>query len=121
MSVTDGPVIEAAQRVIVHEAFNRMAVSLSLCVNDLGVTTYSSTMQGEGTGGPEPAGDSRVAAFQTYHASRSQEFQRALIDALRYAADNDPSYLAWKSNVNYPSTNTDGYQPDTDISTFFTG
>jgi len=120
-TATDGPVIDAARKVIVHEAFSRMAVNLSLCVNDLGVTTYSSTMNGDGTGGPEAAGDSRVATFQKYHEGRSQEYQRALIEALRYAADTDVNYLAWKNHPSYPSTNTDGYKPDTDLSTFFTG
>lgn len=117
-SATDGPVITAARRVIVHEAFSRLAVNLSLCVNDLGVTTYSSTMNGDGTGGPEAAGDSRVASFKQYHEGRSQEYQRALIEALRYAADNNATYLAWKSNPSYPTTNVDGYKPDTDISTY---
>lgn len=122
LTPTDAEIERQAIRTIVHGAFARTAVDLSLAVNAQGITTFSATMNGDGSGGPTPAGDPRVAAFQQYHAARYEEARTKLTEAIRAAAESgDPNYAAYLATEAYKGGPVTGYRPDTDISTFFTG
>lgn len=121
-SPTDEPVREWTVRLLVHETLARAALNLSLAKDDLGVTTFASTMNGDGRGGPMPAGDSRVQALAEQARARSLEARDELVKALRAAADSgDPNYTVYRNSAAYAAGLTSGYRPDTDLSTFFTG